>query len=363
MKRNLAALLAILLCLGALMTGCANDTNTGDASEEGNINASDENTPSLPEVILTENDTIVVGKVGEREITLAEYIAYFKGIKNSMDGGDNSLWENNDELKELFLAQVEDGVKLLNAIPLLAQNSSFVLTDEMSAAIDNAIATEIANVNAVEGTSYEKAIEDSFLTDSVYRTLVKNQCIAELMSYSSYTVSDEDYLGYVKDNYVRVKHILCATTNLDEEQKASVKALADSLSQRAKNGEDFEALVTEYSEDGMDASTGYYFTKGQMVEPFETASYALAVGEVSDPVESQYGYHIIKKYEMEDEYILTSDDLKNQVYSIISAQKYTEDLDALVRTLTFEKYDNFDGYLSQLWEEDAAAEVEPEVIG
>lgn len=362
MKKQLSALLAALLCLGALMTGCTPpEAPNGDISGEGTDNTNS-NVAVLPDVILTENDTILVGRVGEREITLAEYIAYFKGIKIGMDGGDSSLWENNDDIKELFLAQVEDSVKLLYAIPLLAQNSSFVLTDDMNAAIDNAIATEIASINATDSTSYEKALSDNFLTDAVYRNLVRNQCIAELMSYSSYTLTDEDYLNYVKDNYVRVKHILCSTQGLDEEQKTSVKALADSLSQRAKEGEDFESLVSEYSVDGMDVNTGYYFTKGKMVKPFEDASYALAVGEVSDPVESQFGYHIIKKYEMEDEYILSSDEIKGEVYSILSAEKYNNDLEALIKTLTFEKYDNFEGYLAELWAEEAAPETTPEAV-
>ena len=361
MTRKLSSLLAIILCLGAIMTGCTPPKAPNDDAGQGEVN-----TPvtsnTLPELVLTENDTIIVGKVGEREITLAEYIAYFKGIKMGMDGGDSSLWENNDDLKELFLTQVDNSIKLLYAIPLHAQSSSFVLTDDMNAAIDNAIAAQIANANAIDGTSYEKALADNFLTDAVYRNLVRNQCITELMSYSSYGVTKEDYLNYVKENYVRVKHILCSTSSLDDEQKASVKALADSLSQRAKNGEDFEALVSEYSEDGMDPNTGYYFTKGKMVKPFEDASYALAVGEVSDPVESQFGYHIIKKYEMEDEYLLASAELQNEVYSIISAQKYTQDIDALLKTLTFEKYENLDGYIASLWADDAA-EVAPEVIG
>ena len=65
---------------------------------------------------------------------------------------------------------------------------------------------------------------------------------------------------------------------------------------------------------------------------------------------------------MEDEYLLSSAELQNEVYSIISAQKYTQDIDALLKTLTFEKYENLDGYIASLWADDAA-EVAPEVIG
>ena len=89
-----------------------------------------------------------------------------------------------------------------------------------------------------------------------------------------------------KENYICAKHILVA----DE-------ALANELLEKAKNGEDFDSLIKEYGSDpGMENyPEGYIFTKGEMVEEFENAAFALKDGEVSEIVESPYGYHIIKK--------------------------------------------------------------------
>ena len=73
--------------------------------------------------------------------------------------------------------------------------------------------------------------------------------------------------------------------------------------EKAKNGDDFAALMTEYSQDPGQPEEGYTFTKGYMVQEFEDASYALKEGEISDIVETSYGYHIIKRLPIDEENI------------------------------------------------------------
>lgn len=90
---------------------------------------------------------------------------------------------------------------------------------------------------------------------------------------------------------------------LTDEEKAEKKALAESVLQKAKAGEDFDQLIKEYGEDpGMESSPeGYLVYEGSgMVAPFEKASLALEVGEISDLVEAgttggYHGFHIIKR--------------------------------------------------------------------
>lgn len=80
--------------------------------------------------------------------------------------------------------------------------------------------------------------------------------------------------------------------------KADAKKLAEEVRDKARKGEDFSALVTQYSEDSVTkdglGSLGK-FKRSEMVKEFSDAAFALAVGGVSDPVETGFGYHVIKR--------------------------------------------------------------------
>lgn len=97
---------------------------------------------------------------------------------------------------------------------------------------------------------------------------------------------------------VRARHILLAYPSLaTDAQSDSVMRLAVQLKQRVTSGESFQVLAEQYSEDSGSAVQGGdlgFFGPGTMIPPFEEAAYALAVGEVSDPVESTFGLHIIQ---------------------------------------------------------------------
>lgn len=73
---------------------------------------------------------------------------------------------------------------------------------------------------------------------------------------------------------------------------------AENIIQKLNQGEKFGKLAKELSIDSpsakKDGNLGY-FTKGMMVKPFEEAAFALQVGEISKPVKSEFGYHIIKR--------------------------------------------------------------------
>jgi peptidyl-prolyl cis-trans isomerase C len=69
------------------------------------------------------------------------------------------------------------------------------------------------------------------------------------------------------------------------------------LQKKLTDGESFESLAKQFSKcpSGKQGGSLGNFGKGQMVEPFETAAFALNAGEVSGPVRTQFGYHLIKR--------------------------------------------------------------------
>jgi foldase protein PrsA len=101
-----------------------------------------------------------------------------------------------------------------------------------------------------------------------------------------------------KIEQVSARHILFTTTaDMTEEQKNAVKTKAQGVLDRIKNGDSFEDLAKEFSEDPGSKETGGdlgFFARGVMTPDFETPAFALAKGQVSDLVQTSYGWHIIK---------------------------------------------------------------------
>ena len=89
-------------------------------------------------------------------------------------------------------------------------------------------------------------------------------------------------------NKIKCSHILVPKQS---------EALA--IMERIKKGEKFGKLAKELSTDSgsakKDGNLGY-FTKGMMVKPFEEAAFKLQIGEISEPVKTEFGYHIIKRF-------------------------------------------------------------------
>lgn len=98
---------------------------------------------------------------------------------------------------------------------------------------------------------------------------------------------------------VEAAHILLMTPQgISAEEDAVIKAKADSLYNVAVSGSDFAHLAAQYSDDKISAQNGGsvgWFGTGRMVAQFDSASFAMKVGEISRPVRTQFGYHIIKK--------------------------------------------------------------------
>ncbi len=152
-------------------------------------------------------------------------------------------------------------------------------------------------------TNYFEEHKDNYKTDPE----VKVEYLAFLPDpdQKDITVSDDDLQRYYQqhiDEYSiaeqrRARHILIKTTQNDtKEQLAEKRNRAEELQKKAKGGKDFAALAKQYSE-GPSASAGGdlgLFARGRMVKPFDDTVFALGKGEVSDVVQTRFGFHVIK---------------------------------------------------------------------
>ncbi|HUR33530.1 MAG TPA: peptidyl-prolyl cis-trans isomerase [Vicinamibacterales bacterium] len=99
---------------------------------------------------------------------------------------------------------------------------------------------------------------------------------------------------YTTPEQVRASHVLLKTEGKDD---AAVKARAEEVLKEARGGADFAELAKKYSEDDSNSKNGGdldYFGRGRMVPEFDAAAFAMEVGQISDVVKTQFGYHIIK---------------------------------------------------------------------
>lgn len=141
-------------------------------------------------------------------------------------------------------------------------------------------------------------MQEGYGDEDDYREIVRTSLLYDQAVYGDIEVPDEEVetrFDRMKEE-VEAEHILVA----DEETANEVKKKLD-------EGEDFAKLAKEYSEDPGSAEEGGklgYFTAGEMVPEFEDAAYTLEIDKISDPVETDNGFHIIKvtdKREIEDD--------------------------------------------------------------
>ncbi len=147
---------------------------------------------------------------------------------------------------------------------------------------------ETLKTNDVSIDFVKKTMGDDRLITKYFDTVV----------FASIKVADEDLKkAYEEDKTATVRHILLLTQDKTEAEKAEIRKRMEGILDRAKKGEDFAALATELTEDaGSKETGGLYedFPRGRMVKPFEDAAFTLPVGQISDIVETNYGFHIIK---------------------------------------------------------------------
>jgi len=126
---------------------------------------------------------------------------------------------------------------------------------------------------------------------------------------------------YTTPEQVRASHILLKTEGKDE---AAVKAKADEILKEAKGGADFAELAKKYSEDDSNAKNGGdldYFGRGRMVPEFDTAAFGMEVGQISDPVKTQFGYHIIKLTDKKPATTRSLDEVKQQLTDQVQSER------------------------------------------
>lgn len=308
MKRFIALTLAlVMLCCCA--AGCGSDTKE--------------------DTVMTVNGTSVsfdeyMGGLNQAVSELEDLYQSYSGTSVDWDG--KFLFDDTVTNLEWCLKRAGQQVARYRVVEQKAKEMGVTLTDEQTTAIDD----QIQNIKDQYVTSDDNAdtqLQAFFAsygyTEDSYRERCRlnylySDLFTEIYGEQGSKLIDDKVQAYAEENdYITSAHILLLTSEtvtdadgkstskeLSDEVKAEKKAKAEELCAELKAITDdterwtrFKELMNEYSEDtGLPQfPEGYCFTKGSMVTEYDDASRALKEYEVSDVVESQFGYHVIMR--------------------------------------------------------------------
>lgn len=183
---------------------------------------------------------------------------------------------------------------------------------------------------------------DGFETQFGQRLAVQKLIEQEVVS--KIAVKEEDAKIYFEKNpgkysqkeSVRARHILVKLDKTaDAKAKEDARKQLMDIKKKLLAGEDFETLAKTHSQGPSSARGGDlgYFTKGQMVKPFEEAAFQLAVNEVSDIVETKFGYHLIKVLDHKAAVTPTFEEVKDKTLDDLRKERIQSDVSSYIATL------------------------------
>lgn len=231
----------------------------------------------------------------------------------------------------------EDVLDNLITLELLYQESKKKGIEVDQAEVDEQFVTLKKRLGSPE--EMNKLLDKMHLSEadvkSQFRRTIAIQKFVEAELVRKVTVSDKEAKAFYDGNkasfqqpeQVKASHILIGIDGEGgEEKKAEARKEIEKIQQRLEKGEDFAALAKEFSRCPSAAVGGDlgYFSRGQMVGPFQDAAFALQPGEISDIVETRFGYHLIKMADKKPETTIPYQDVADEIEERLSKEKAQE---------------------------------------
>lgn len=299
MKR-IVSMIIVGAMSAALLSGCGSQGASGSTKTED-------------AALTMEQGSVTMGEARLYAYVMkSQYEAYYGSSIWDMEVEDGVTF--GDSMKDVITNQLVQMILLSSQ----AEDYGVSLSDEDNTAVEEYVENFKTNIG-------EEIMTEEGITEDDVRSVVQKSTLAGNVYQAMFDKEEVELTDEEKADAtcIKVQHVLVSTTettkkddegnNVDmtdeeiEAYKSGQKAKAEEALQKAKNGEDFQALADEYSSEN--AGFEFSFDKNgydpvnmtSMVEPFYTAAWQLGEGEISDLVESQYGYHIIKCVSLNDE--------------------------------------------------------------
>jgi peptidyl-prolyl cis-trans isomerase C len=286
-RRTPTSLFVAVLLTVVLVAGCGSDATSKDSDENGPYTIGE---PIADSSIAA----IVSSEYGADTLSTALFRATYERVVQQ----NPALRVDNQQQQRLRRDIVTDFVM---------RHLVMGEADRREIAADSAMVTQqLAQIQSRFPTesAFDSALAaQGFTVDSLRRTIgqqLKMQTLQQEIAEgaSEPSAAAVDSFRQVQAQQVRAQHILFLTQNVDAQAEDSIRQVAEAVLDSAKSGTDFAALAQRHSEDGSAERGGDlgYFSRGQMVPPFEEAAFSLADSGAVYPelVETRFGYHIIR---------------------------------------------------------------------
>lgn len=249
------------------------------------------------EIILTTDfEDNEIFRIDKASCTVPEVAVYMMTARDQYEGVfGKEIWTKDlggqtmeGQLKETILARCAQ-IKVIN---LLAESRQITLSEQ-----------EIELAKKASQEYFSSLSQEEISTMGVNAELIEKMYGEYALANKMYQEITKDVNPEISDDEARnisVKAILIKTYSLGvsgnkieftDRQKEDAKRRIQTVLKKARDGEDFDTLLEEYNEDDKGV---YTFGKGTMPKAFEEAAFNLDTDQISDVVETEYGYHIIK---------------------------------------------------------------------
>jgi peptidyl-prolyl cis-trans isomerase C len=257
------------------------------------------------------NDEVIYEDEFERELTI--YMGRMKAQGAQVTGPFESQMRTQllDELVNRSLLSQASHAKGINADPARVDQE----IDAIKKRFPNQqqFETTLANMNLTESSLKAQIAQQMEIRELVDKEISSKIDITEKETRAYY---DGNTAQFKRPEEVHARHILIKVDpKSDDQTKAEARKKIEGIKKRADSGEDFAELAKETSE-GPSAPNGGdlgFFTRGRMVPPFEKAAFALEKGQISDIVETRFGYHVIMVVDRQEEKLLSYEEVKTKL--------------------------------------------------
>jgi len=309
-----------------------------------------------------------LARVDGIEIKQKEVDIYMNFVNNQGQGGE--LAESEEELKTLE-GNIIDSLIVIKLLEKYAEEDNItVSSQEVDEQVESLISTYDSEKD-FESALKSMGIDRGFLEDYLKSQIIGNRIYEKVTA--DVEVTDQEVKQYYDDNkekflvpaQVKASHILALFPWIEDGSEETEEGRDEALDKikmiedKLENGEDFEELARQYSEDQSTAENGGdlgYVSEGQMVEEFDKALFSLDEGETSKIVETVYGFHIIKAFDRKEEYYQDfeeiEEDLKTYMLDSYKSEEWTNFVYLLIEKVNIEYFTDVVGTLDYNQEEE-----------